>query len=44
MFKGLKVSLNRDSDLSDGKVRLLLKVRSVVEQEEGASKYIGDYL
>ena len=44
MFKGLKVGFDYDSDLSNGKVRLPLKVRSVVEQEGGASKYIGDCL
>ena len=44
MFKSLKVSFNYDSDLGDSKVSLPLKVRAVVEQEEGTSKYIGDYL
>ena len=44
MFRSLEVGLNYDSDLSDSKVSLLLKVRSIVEQEGGASKYIGNYL
>ena len=44
LFRGLKVGFDYDSDLSNGKVRLPPKVRSVVEQEEGASKYIGNYL
>jgi len=44
LFKSLKVSFDYDSDLSDSKIYLLLKVRSIVEQEGGASKYIGNYL
>ena len=44
LFKSLKVSLNYDSNLSDSKVSLPLKVRAIVEQEEGTSKYIGNYL